>query len=390
MILEGLDKDYIKGLIQIILNKSHTDNRKKNIREYPDKLQICCPLCGDSSKSTGYNKKRGNLYFKNMMYICYNESTCSRSFVKFLDTFGIKMDMEKKIQMYEYIEKNIKITGSKNDVAVTKLDKLINIDELCEFFKDNKNRKLTNLSPLKFGSVVYNHVVNKRMIINHSDIYEGLFYHSERFKQPVMVFMNKSNNKVISMQVRNLLEGDKRYFKIYDFSEIHDMMYSDSSLDEQERISYNKLSHFFNIFNIDFTSTINMFEGYVDSLFMPNSIGQIGINTDVSFLLNEEGIDLRFVYDNDKSGFRKAEEMLKNGHKVFLWNKFLLDLLKKYKGNKAEMACKLSLGIKDFNKLAIKMKKPLTELFNFDQYFSSDNLDKLYFLDLVTLTKIKR
>lgn len=384
----NLDKNYIKDLVQIILNKNHNVHQKRVIREYPDKFNFACPICGDSEKIA--SKKRGNLYFKNMMYICYNEkSSCSRSFTKLLKTFNIEMDLEKKMEMYDYIERNIQFTNIKDDVVITSLDKLIPIDELVNFYSKDYTRGLTNLMPLQYNSPVDYHLRNVRQVKYTKDIYQGVYHFTSTWKQPVMVFLNRMGDKVISMQVRNLLEGKKRFFKVFDFTFIYDMMYPENDLDEQERISYNKLSHFFNIFNIDFTSKINVFEGYIDSLFLPNSIGQIGLDTDISFLLNEEGIDLRFIYDNDKPGFIKSEKMLNDGHVVFLWNKLFIDILKRHKGDKFKMAKILSENIKDFNNFAIKMNKPIHNLFNWDDYFSNDIMDKLYLMNLNDLVKMK-
>jgi hypothetical protein len=207
-----LDKGYIKDLIQIILNKNHSSASKKHIREYPDKLNFACPICGDSHNVE--SKKRGNLYFKNMMYICYNDSSCSRSFTKLLNTFGINMDLDKKMEMYDYIEKNIQFTHN-DEVALTTFDKLIPIEELIKFYSKDTSRGLTNLMPLVYNSPVEYHVRNVRQIKNTRDIYQGIYNFSSKWKQPVMVFLNKMDDKVISLQVRNLLSGDKRFFKIY-------------------------------------------------------------------------------------------------------------------------------------------------------------------------------
>lgn len=383
----GIDKEYIKSLVQNVLDNNHTIQQKKFIRTYPDRLNFACPICGDSNKIA--SKKRGNLYFKNMMYICFNEQSCSRTFTKLLDNFDVKMDIEKKLQMYDYIEKNVQFNTS-DQVTIKSFDKLFDINELCNFFSHDKTKYLTNLRPLDDEGPVNYYVRERRKIRYTKDIYQGVYNFTSTWSQPVVVFLNRMGDKVISLQVRNLLDGEKRFFKIMDFSFIYDLMFPDNDLDEQERISYNKLSHFFNIFNIDFTREVNMFEGYIDSLSLPNSIGQIGLNTDISFLLNDEGISLRFIYDNDKAGFKKAEKMLKEGHKVFLWNKFFLDLLKKHDGNKREMAIKLSENIKDFNKLSLKVKKPLYQVFEFDKYFSSDKLEKIYFLDLPSLIDMIR
>lgn len=382
-----LDKSYIKDLIQIILNKNHASTSKRHIRDYPDKLNFACPICGDSHNVD--SKKRGNLYWKNMMYICYNEASCSRSFTKLLSTFGIDMDLDKRMEMYDYIEKNIQFTH-KDEVVLTSLDKLIPLDDLVKFFSHDSSHGLTDLIPLEYNSAVEYHVRNIRQIKYTRDIYQGIYHFSPKWKQPVMVFLNRMGDKIISLQVRNLLsEKDKRFFKVMDFTFIYDMMFPENDLDEQERISYNKLSHFFNIFNVDFTSKVNIFEGYADSLFLPNSIGQIGVNTDVTFLLNEEGINIRFIYDNDEAGFKETEKKLKDGRTVFLWNKFFLDMLRKHKGDKAQMAKLLSENIKDFNKLAVKLNKPIHDMFEWDKYFSNDIMDKIYLMSLTDLVKMR-
>ena len=197
-----------------------------------------------------------------------------------------------------------------------------------------------------------------------------------------MVYLNKVKDKVVSLQVRNLLDGDKRLFKIYDFSKIWNEIHPDEELDEQEKISFDKLSHFFNIFRVDFTRSVCFFEGYIDSLFLPNSIGLVGVNTDMSFLLKEDGLDLKFIYDNDKAGFKKSRQMIEEHKPVFLWNKMFLDMIKQYKGkmSKQELV-EIFINIKDFNGFQLKFKKgPVYKLFDLDKYFSRDDLD-IYYLD---------
>lgn len=383
-----LDKEYIKLLVQDILNKNHVTGQKKHIRDYKDKLNFACPICGDSNRHD--HKKRGNLYWKNMYYVCYNDESCSRSFTNLLKTFGIDMDLDKKLELYDYIENSISYHDVE-DVQFNNLDKLFKVDELTEFYSTNFTRGLTNLKPLQKGSIVYNHVLNERKIKNPLNIYEGMFHYTKSWKQPVMVYMNKVKDKVVSMQVRNLVEGEKRMFKILDFSMIYDMMHPDNDLDDQERISYDKLSHFFNIFNIDFTRPVNMFEGYTDSLFLSNSIGQIGVNTDLSFLLKEDGITFRFIYDNDEAGFKKSRKMLEDGHQIFLWNKFYLDMIRDYKGKKSKtQLVQILKNTKDFNNLGKKFNQPIEKLFNFAKYFTNDELDIYYLMDLEQLYKTER
>ena len=227
------------------------------------------------------------------------------------------MDLEKKLELYEYIENNVSYKRT-DDVQFNSLDKLFNVQDLMTFYNDNKKNGLSSLKPLVSGSVVDYYVRETRKITNTTDIFQGVYYFSEKWKQPVLVFMNKVNDKVVSLQIRNLLDGDKRFFKIFDFSKVFNEMYPEDDLDDQERISYDKLSHFYNIFKVDFTRPVNMFEGYIDSLFLQNSIGMVGMNTDLSFLKKEDGIELRFVFDNDKPGMKKARQMLDEGDKFCL------------------------------------------------------------------------
>ena len=104
--VDNLDRDYVKSKIQEILIQAHPEQQKRQIKDYPERINFACPVCGDSGKSA--TKKRGNLYLKNMQYICFNESGCNRSFLKLLKTFNIEIDLQKKLDIYNYIDNNIK------------------------------------------------------------------------------------------------------------------------------------------------------------------------------------------------------------------------------------------------------------------------------------------
>lgn len=382
-----LDKEYIKSLVQNILNKAHGDPIKRRIIEHNGELNFSCPICGDSQRIS--STKRGHVYFNSLYYKCYNEDYCSRSFTKLLKTFNVDMDLDKKLQMYNYIDSNITYHNVE-DIQFDSLDKLFNIQDLTNYYSDKKYRHISNLKPLQYGSAVEKYVRNTRQIKYTEDIYQCDFWITDKWMQQCMVYINKVKDKVVSLQVRNLLDGDKRMFKIYDFSKIFFEIYPEGELDEQEKISYDKLSHFFNIFRIDFSRPINIFEGYIDSLFLPNSIGMIGVNTDLSFLLKEDGLVINFLFDNDKAGFKKSRQMINEKHKIFLWNKFFMDIIKGYKGkmSKDELIDTL-YDIKDFNALQLKFsKKPIHLRFEFDKYFSNDDLDIYYLMDLKELAKM--
>ena len=63
-------------------------------------------------------------------------------------------------------------------------------------------------------------------------------------------------------------------------------------------------------------------------------------------------------------------------------------MLRKHKGDRQQMAKLLSENIKDFNKLAVKIGRPIDYMFNWDEYFSNSIMDKIYLMNLVDLTKM--
>lgn len=388
--MEELDKDYIKSKIQEVLKIAHSDPRKFKIREYPERLAFSCPICGDSQKSPG-QKLRGNLYYKNAQFICFNESGCSRSFLKLLKTFNIEIDLQKKMDLYNYIDTHT-VYKKEDNFVIQKLDRLIDIDFMTEYFNNNPSTQFSKFSPIKVNSAVYQHLKFDRLINNFENLYEAEYSITPKWKEKVIVILNKSGKKVLGLQIRNLKPGDKRMFKTFNFEKLYNMLHPDDPLDEIESVSYNKISNFYNILNVDWDKPVTIFEGYLDSIFMTgnNSIGAIGINSidDMSFLMGDSDIDLQFFFDQDNVGIRKSLTMLEKGYKVFLWQKLIEDLLKNK--NDKYQAKNYLLKIKDLNRLAQEVKD--SDKFNkidLRNYFSKDIFDKLY-LDFTLYPKNKK
>jgi len=119
---------------------------------------------------------------------------------------------------------------------------------------------------------------------------------------------------------------------------------------------------------------ITLFEGFTDSKFFPNSIGMVGVNTDLDFIISS-GAEIRFFYDNDKTGLKKSLQMLNEGQKVFLWEKLFKDLIKGKK-DPYTLYNKL-INIKDLNKLAQIVQDPYRR-FKLNNFFSYDKYDKKF------------
>jgi hypothetical protein len=144
-------------------------------------------------------------------------------------------------------------------------------------------------------------------------------------------------------------------------------------VDINQIVIYNKLSYYFNILNIDFSDTVTVFEGYLDSLFFPNSIGVVGVETDMKFL-ESNNLDIRYFYDNDSAGFDKSEQKMKEGFPVFLWKKLFQDIVDRKKSADPYGLMYRISKIKDLNKLSEMVNNPYKTL-NLSEFFSKDMLD---------------
>lgn len=370
----SLDKEFITNRLSSVLAKAHSNLHKREIKFFPERMNVACPICGDSEKSS--TKKRGNLYYKNLMYKCFN---CGRftSFTKLCEHFSVDIPLDKRLQLYDYIDSNTYFTQANDDYVITKLDKLIKLDDFIHFYNTHPEHKLTNIKPVEKGSPVYQYLLLNRKIVDDPNLYEGIYHYTDTWSEPVVVILNRHKNKLMGIQLRNLKdEKKKRFYKIYEFDDIYKPMYPDNPMDEFETIAYNKLSHFINILNVDFSKPVTIFEGYFDSKFYPNSVGIVGVNTDLSFLQKDKSLKIRFFYDNDEDGYKAARKKLSEGYEVFLW-KLLFKNIIKNKKDKYEAQKRLS-KIKDLNKLAMETNTPPYELLKLDKYFSRDNFDMLY------------
>lgn len=367
-----VDVEYIKSIIQEILNKTFSDPRKRSIHDFEDRINFSCPVCLDSRRTA--SKKRGNIYFDNLLFICFRCGAKIPLSTLCKDNM-IQLDPIKKLEMIEHIKSN---THVKHKSELTEIDfsELIDLN-ILESHLAKGDEVLTDFKPVYAHDLVYNYLVERGIGIDlHKDIYQAKHWVSATRYEPVVVFLNRKENKVLGMQTRNLKSGKYREFKIYNFETIYKWVHTEEeyqNLDMEQMAVYNKLSYFFNILNIDFESTITVFEGYLDSLFYPNSIGITGVSTDMSVLENAN-IDLQYFYDNDEAGFTKSEQKIKNGFKVFLWKKLFQDIVdRKNSPDPYSLLHRIS-KVKDLNKLSQSISNPYEKLSLYN-FFSKDAFD---------------
>ena len=367
-----MDKNYIKSCVQEILNKEFKSINKRKINEFSDRLNLACCYCGDSKSEY---KKRGNLYFNKLLYICFN---CGKktNFDKFTKDFNLKLDPSKKLEIIDHLNSQISFQDAEEDLLETQLDKLINFSDVERIFNDGEN-VITDFRPVTKESGLYQYLINRGIPSNlHDNIWGGKYWINEDKFEPVLILLNKRGNKILGCQIRNLKDGKRRLFKIYNYETLYKWcngVDEINDIDANQLVIYNKLSYYFNILNIDFEQKITIFEGYLDSLFYPNSIGVVGVNTDMKFLENNQ-LQLQYFYDNDSAGFTKSEQKIKQGYPVFLWKKLFENIVQmKNSSDPYGLMYRIS-KVKDLNKLAELATDPFKK-FHLENFFSKDLLD---------------
>jgi len=368
-----MDKIYIKNIIQSVLNKEFSSKGRRKLIEYTDRLNVCCPYCGDGKSEF---KKRGNLYLNRLIYICFN---CDKKTTldKLCKDFNEQIDPDKKLEMIEHLNSVMTYSDYEGDFVDAKFDDLIDLSELERIFSQDLT-PISDFKPIQVNGGVYKYLIGRGIPAEfHKNIYQAKYWKNEDESEWIIVMLNRRDTKVLGLQIRNLKEGKRRMFKIYNYENLLEWTNIGKDVEEQldinQLVVYNKLSYYFNILNVDFSHTITVFEGYLDSLFFPNSIGLVGVNTDYRFLENND-LEIQYFFDNDEAGFKKSEEKLKEGYPVFLWKKLFEDIVDK-KNAKDPYALHHRISkVKDMNKLSTLVENPYKKL-ELDNFFSKDVLD---------------
>jgi hypothetical protein len=369
-----MDKNYIISVTQKILNKEFSNNIFRKIISHEDRINFRCPYCKEGRSQ---HKKRGNIYLNKLLFICFR---CDKktNFDRFAKDFNEVLDPEKKLEIIEHLNSVVDYSDYESDFTDAKLDDLISLKDLEELFNVKKITPIFDFKPVEPNSGVFKYLIKRGIPpYLHKNIYSAKYSKGDEGYEHIICFLNRRDDDVLGLQVRNLKEGKRRFFVIYNWESLYRWVHGeDCDIDINKSVIYNKLSYFFNILNVNFEETITIFEGYLDSLFYPNSIGIIGVNTDTSFL-EKSNLDIQYFFDNDKAGFDKTEEKLKEGYKVFLWRKLFEYIVSSKKDvDPYKLSHRIS-KVKDLNKLAELVSNPYKNL-NLSKFFSQDIYDISY------------
>ena len=364
----------IKGKLQVILNKKFANDSyiKRKIDVYHDRWNFSCPYCGDSR--TNVRKKRGNLYLDSFKFFCFN---CSHSagINRFLSDFNEELSNEDKIAVHE-IQQNAKkfekrVSSTQSSMSMTLLDKLA-------IPKDILFKQLGIISPYK--DVTASNYLKSRMI----NIKDWKYFAYNPLTKELYILNISPLDRVIGFQIRQLdpkshkqRYTSSRLTKIYsdvfnkDINGIVERLLLKEPLGQKyieeedgvENIVANldRLSGIFNIMNVNLSQPLTIMEGPIDSLAITNSIALQSAAKHLDGFFDEVE-NVRYLFDNDKTGKEMSLKKMKNHKTVFLWGQYL-DMIKS-KNN-----------IKDINDL---QKQNLFNIDIIEKCFSDDEFDAMY------------
>lgn len=355
MELKESQKDQITTRVEQIL-RTNFSGPKSEIKIHRDRLNFACPYCGDS---TNVHKKRANIYWKNLIYHCYNDG-CGKhtNLVSFLKDYNRAINNIEDLSFFlDYIRHNQVITPTKEYLEVNVFQELKDYAIPLSTIKAKLNL-VTPSENMKIEKYLKARFMHHRM--EH-------FMYSEKAQQLYIFNLTADKKNTVGWQIRNFGKDRTKYVS-FNIEKINHLVL-DRKIDllEDQIVKMNTLSLFFGIFYADFTKPVTIFEGPIDSFLISNSIAITGSDKPTDMF--DDISTVRYLFDNDLAGRRVMEQKLKRKKRVFMWNKLMRDF--KIQPRLANMK-----SIKDLNELIEYCWKTKNEAIkNLDKYYTDHPLD---------------
>lgn len=337
-----LDWKRFQSIIHKILIKRFENEPqiKQRVDLKHDRLNFSCPYCGDSHENS--KKKRGNLYFANARYKCYNSAECPKvTLTQLLKDFGAGSEISLSEVSTIY---RIETTRPKKIFNAGFSSILLNINQIKEYgFEYNDFINKFNLMPLT--SNIRKWLEDRKQIIDNKYAID---------KEMNLWIMHIVEDHVVGAQSRSFKKNALAKYLSKSLHQLYDVVNREIPETEEFR-QLDEVSYFFGWFSVDTNLPITVFEGPFDSFLFPNSIAQCSSTTEIDTSIGY----FRFFFDNDSAGKSAAIKKIKEGYSVFMWQKFLTE-------NKKD------INIKDLNDL--QLISP-TEIKLLDSYFTESKFD---------------
>ena len=338
-------RERLQANLQPILDWRFPNNAgKRKIHPHVDRISFACPYCGDSAKSDW--AKRGNFILKGKhsgFFKCHNCGEFKR-----IDRFFSDYKTDLKLDAINFMMDNLgdfkSFEGAKYDMSL-----LLDMENIDKYAIDRQELlRYFGLVEVK-DSPVWSWLKQRHQYNEDKFLYSPT-------KNYLLILNLTPSGKVLGAQMR-LFKGANR-FSSYKLSKLYEEMKKPLNLTEEQINYLDTLSFIFNVCLIDFSKKITLFEGPMDAFLYKNSIANTGANKELPI-----EIPIRFFYDSDETGKKRALEHLERQDEVFLWEKFLKEIEAPFRKKW------------DWNDILIWAKEEGIKLPLIDNYFSSDPLD---------------
>ena len=282
-------------------------NRLENFkRKGPDLYNFRCPLCGDSEHNR--NKSRGYIYNKKgrMRFHCHN-CGATAGFTSFLKGMDINLYNEFQLE---------KLREEKTPEQID-FEQFVDKMKKPNFMKSGPLKGLKKISQLSADNNIKKYIVDRCIPTP---------YHAKLFVCPQ--FMHFTNNLIPNKFDEQSLKFDETRLLIPYFNNNKEVFaYQGRSFKSKSNAKYitilldeTKPA----IYGLD-TANLNfkyyVFEGPIDSMFIPNSIAATGGDT-ISKIIDLNKENAVIVYDNECRNIHtinKIDKAIMNGYKVCIW-----------------------------------------------------------------------
>jgi hypothetical protein len=348
-------KNQIIHRVELVLRDTF-NGPKSEIKLHRDRLNFACPYCGDS---TNVHKKRANIYWKNLIYHCFNDGCAKHTnLVSFLKDHNRSVTNTDDITFYlDYIRTNQVVVATKEYLEINVFQSLKDYSIPLDVVKS------------KLGLVSANENMRIEKYLKARFMHNRLdhFMYSQKADQLYIFNLSPDKKSTVGWQIRNFASGRTKYVSFNVEKINHLILDKKIELSEEEIIKMNTLSLYFGIFYTDFSKPVTIFEGPIDSFLVSNSIAITGSDKPTDMF--DDISTIRYLFDNDNAGRRIMEWKLKKRKKVFMWNKLMRDY--KIQPRLANMK-----QVKDLSELIEYCWKTKNDAIkNLDKYYTDNPLD---------------
>lgn len=294
--MDWLQQKYI-GIISTRLDKF----KRKSSTLY----SFRCPICGDSEKFQ--NKTRGYIYEKSgkMLFHCHNCGATASvpNFIKMIDQAVYNEYLLEKLQdnkTPEQIDLENFVDKMKKPIFM-KSGPLKGLKKVSQLSPDHKAKKfvVSRRIPNPYHATLFScpnfrHYTNT-LVPNKFDV-DSL----ERDETRLLIPFIDSNKVVHAYQGRSLGPSAVKYITI---------------------ILNNSIPKVYGLDRVDCNRTVYVFEGPIDSMFVPNSIATAGGDL-VSAIYTFPKDRLVICYDNEprsRETIKKIDKAIMQGYNVCIW-----------------------------------------------------------------------